>query len=243
MLARAASVIRQVTEAYESFQFHRVYQLVHGFCNTELSSIYLDVQKDAMYCDAVDAPRRRSGQTAMHLVSHRLVRLLAPLLAFTADEIWSHVAGATDEAEFVHLADWPAAEDQWADDELLARWDTLLEVRSAVLNKLEGLRSEGTIQSNMEAAVTLRPTSEQLAALLDEVGAETMTRLLITSSVAVEANVGGEVDEASGLPLGVDVARSKQPKCQRCWNLRPSVGADAEHPDLCDRCAEVIRQL
>ena len=240
LLARAALVVRQVTEAYEKFQFHRVYQLVHGFCNIELSSFYLDVQKDVMYCDATATRRRRSGQTAMYLVTHRLVRLLAPTLAFTADEIWSHVPGATAEAEFVHLADWPTVEPAWVDDELLARWDTLLEVRSAALGKLEGLRTSGTIQSNMEAAVTLRPTSEALATLLAKIGEDELARLLIVSRVTVRPDVDGQAEDGAGLALRVEAARSEFAKCQRCWNLRPSVGANVAQGDLCDRCATVV---
>jgi len=238
LLACAARVVRQVTEAYEKFQFHRVYQLVHGFCNTELSSFYLDVQKDVMYCDATAAKRRRSGQTAMYLVAHRLVRLLAPTLAFTADEIWSYIPGAMAEAESVHLADWPTVEPSWVDEDLLARWDTLLAVRSAALGKLEGLRTSGTIQSNMEAAVTLRPTSEALAALLAKVGEDDLARLLIVSRVTVANDIGGQAE--GELALRVEVAKSEFAKCQRCWNLRPSVGADAKFPDLCDRCAAVM---
>jgi len=239
ILARCAEVVRDVTAAFENFEFHRMYQLVHGFCNNELSSIYLDVQKDRMYCESPNSPLRRSGQTAMYLVAHRLVRLLAPVLVHTADEIWEHIPGAAAETPSVHLAAWPEAE--WLDQDVIGRWQTLLAVRSAALNKLEGLRNAGTIQSNMEAAVTLRPTDEKLAALLAETGAEELARLLIVASVSVEPTLGGAADPAAGgLPLCVEVARSASPKCARCWNLRDSVGSVAEYPDLCARCAVAI---
>jgi len=241
ILAETAEVIAGVTEACERFQFHRLYQLIHGFCNTELSSIYLDVQKDAMYCDAADSPRRRSGQTAMYLVAHRLVRLLAPVLVHTADEIWSHVPGAAEEAEFVHLADWPADETRWHNDEVLDRCRTLLAVRSAVTARLEGLRKDGAIQSNMEAAVTLRPTSEPMAALLAGVGEDEMARWFIVSRVTLDARPhASAASNADGLPVDIDVVRSNLPKCRRCWNLRESVGSDSAWPDLCDRCAGVM---
>jgi len=240
ILARCAQVVRDVTAAYEDFEFHRVYQLVHGFCNGDLSSIYLDIQKDRMYCEPADSRLRRSGQTAMYLVVHRLVRLLAPTLVHTADEIWSHIPGATGQASFVHLADWPEPEAQWLDEKLLDRWQTLLAVRSEALNRLEALRSSGTIQSNMEAAVTLQPTGEKLAALLAEVGPEQLARLMIVSIVTVSPEIGGQTDGATGLPLRVEVARSDWPKCGRCWNLRESVGSVADYPDLCGRCAKVL---
>ncbi|NIA21678.1 MAG: isoleucine--tRNA ligase [Anaerolineaceae bacterium] len=244
ILARCAQVVRDVTAAYEDFEFHRVYQLVHGFCNGDLSSIYLDIQKDRLYCELPDSRLRRSGQTAMYLVAHRLVRLLAPTLVHTADEIWSHIPGAVDEAAFVHLADWPEPETRWLDEKLLDRWQTLLAVRSAALNRLEALRTGGTIQSNMEAEVTLQPTGQELAALLAEVGPEQLARVMIVATVTVSPEIGGPGDQADqangGLPLRIAVARSESPKCGRCWNLRESVGSVADYPDLCRRCAEVM---
>ena len=243
ILARAGQIIDEVTAAYERFQFNRVHQALHGFCNQELSSIYLDVQKDVMYCDAPDSSRRRSGQTAMFLVAHRLVRLLAPVMVHTADEIWSHVPGATDAVACVHLADWPEVDADWRDDELLQKWGTLLEVRSAVLGKLESLRSDGTIQSNMDASVVLRPTASALARLLDGFGTDRLARLLLVSRVQLAPAAGDTVAGDAALPLAVEVARSAFAKCQRCWNLRESVGQDAEHADLCDRCASVMAAM
>jgi isoleucyl-tRNA synthetase len=243
ILARAGQVIDDVTAAYERFQFNRVHQLLHGFCNQELSSIYLDVQKDVMYCDAPDASCRRSGQTAMFLVAHRLVRLLAPVMVHTADEIWSHVPGAAEEVACVHMADWPEADADWRDDGLLEKWSTLLEVRSAALSQLEGLRSDGTIQSNMEASVVLRPTDDTLARLLDGFGVDALAQLLLVSRVQLESAAGDATSGEAALPLGVEVGRSEFAKCQRCWNLRKSVGQDTEHADLCDRCASVVAAM
>ncbi len=248
ILARAAEVVRDVRAAYEAFEFHRVYQLVHGFCNEDLSSLYLDVQKDRMYCEAPDSRERRSGQTAMYLVSHRLVRLLAPILAFTADEIWGHVPGAMAEAASIHLAPMPEVEKDWDDAVLRERWAKLLEVRTAALGALEGLRSAGTIQSNMEAAVTLHPASTDLAALLSSFGEEQLARLLIVSQVTLVTEQGrvaacSHAAESGSLPLIVEVAKSAAPKCGRCWNLRSTVGQDSSQPDLCDRCAAVMKNL
>jgi isoleucyl-tRNA synthetase len=243
ILAKTAQVIANVCDAYEKFEFHKAYQLVHGFCNTELSSIYLDVQKDRMYCEVPDSPLRRSAQTAMYLVAHRLVRLLAPILAFTADEIWGHIPGAAAEAASVHLTAMPEVESDWKDDSPNQfNREYLLLVRSAVLNKLEGLRVSGAIQSNMEAAVTLHPTDSGLADFLVKTGEGQLARLCIVSQVTITPDIGG-AGEGGPLPLRVEVAKSAAPKCGRCWNLRSSVGQDATQPDLCDRCAAVMKTL
>jgi isoleucyl-tRNA synthetase len=252
ILARAAEVVRDVRAAYEAFEFHRVYQLVHGFCNEDLSSLYLDVQKDRMYCEATDSRERRSGQTAMYLISHRLVRLLAPILAFTADEIWGHVPGATAEAASIHLTPMPEVEKDWDDAALRERWQTLMTIRSAVMTKLEGLRSAGQIQSNMEAVVDICPKGEKTANLLASVGSALLTRLFIVSLVRVAPAKGSSgvavvsdnpLDDYEDEFLHVHVSKSAVPKCGRCWNLRSSVGQDSSQPDLCDRCAAVMKGI
>ncbi|HUU10105.1 MAG TPA: isoleucine--tRNA ligase [Phycisphaerae bacterium] len=250
LLARTERLVADVTAQMEAFQFHRVYQLVHVFCVNDLSAFYLDVQKDVLYCDAADSPRRRSAQTAMAKVAEVLVRLVAPILVHTAEEVWSHLPALAEgeRAESVHLAAWPQVDAQVLDEDLLAKWDWLQDVRRDAYAVLEIFRRDGRVDKHTEARVALAVTDAAELARLREVGAETIADLLLVSELVLAA--GDEAETLDGpKALGADagVARfhsatllaQEYARCERCWNYRPSVG-QGEPEDLCQRCRQVV---
>ena len=226
-------LITNVRQAYESFAFHKVFSLIYNFCTIEMSSIYMDVLKDRMYCDTANSLSRRSGQTAMHKILDCLVRILAPILVHTAEETWAAMRFKSQDAESVHLAEMPKVEDtiDWRSRE--AMWEKIMWLRDEVLRVLEALRQEQKIGSNQEACVIVYCADEELTGILKEFGLEQFAALCIVSEVKLLKGSGETT---------VVAEKSNYQKCQRCWNYWPSVGADGEHPDLCERCVLVVRR-
>ena len=236
-------LIVNVTEAYENFIFHRVFSLLYNFCTVEMSSIYMDVLKDRLYCDAADSLSRRSAQTAMYKIADSLIRMLAPILAHTAEEAWAAMKSPlvarrpspekpakSNEIESVHLAEMPKVDESinWRGDEV--RWQKLMGLRDDVLRVLEELRQDKKIASNQEASVTVYCADEELGGIIKEFGLEQLAALCIVSEVKLHKGA----DKTT-----VAAQKSSYKKCKRCWNLWPSVGAVKKHPDLCKRCVSV----
>ncbi|HRU04942.1 MAG TPA: isoleucine--tRNA ligase [Candidatus Brocadiia bacterium] len=240
-LARLHEVITGATKAMEAFEFHRAFHLIHHFCAVDLSSFYLDVLKDRMYCDAAGALSRRSGQTAMRHILLALVRLTAPVIVHTAEEVWDFITSKDEDVPSVHLAHWPAPDPAWRNDALLKTWARVQQVRADVLREIEKLRAAKIIGSAQEAVVRLGAKDELFAFLKSF---EDHWQAIFISSLVelVEGGVEG-VDGMDCPGLKVNVARASHPKCVRCWNLLPSVGACAEHPELCERCVAVVKAM
>jgi isoleucyl-tRNA synthetase len=241
ILDRLARLIDRVARAYDEYQFHTVFHALHNFCAVDLSAIYLDVIKDRLYTSAPDDLRRRAAQTTCYDVLSALLRLLAPVLSFTAEEAWRHLPGGR--AESVHLERFPEVPLAWLDDTLDQEWRRLLEVRREIAKALETARARGLIGSGLEAAVTVAQAPEDLPGLLAR-KRSLLPALLIVSRVSLEpgrepAGVQYESQEIPGLVIGVDHARGT--KCARCWMWREDVGENAEHPALCGRCVAVLR--
>ena len=231
-------LIGDVTAAYESFVFHKVFSLIYNFCTTEMSSIYMDVLKDRLYCDAADSLSRRSAQNAMYRILDCLVRMLAPVLVHTAEEAWSAMnsslvaRGSSLVIESVHLARMPRVDDSIDTQSAESKWQKIMGLRDEVLRVLEDLRQQKKITSSQEAYVTICCGDEEVAESLNEFGLEQFAALCIVSEVKLQ-KAAGETTVAA--------KKSSYQKCQRCWNYWPSVGADSEYPDLCKRCILVIR--
>jgi len=243
-LDETARLVEGVTREFEAFSYHRAYTLIHSFCTVQMSSTYLDVLKDRLYCSGAGWRERRSAQTAMHHVLVTLCKLCAPVLVHTAEEVWAHIEHKDEPAESVHLCRWPEAPEGWRDDELHERWTRLLKVRDEVARAVEALREQKLVAHSMEVKVMLSPADEDLAALLKD-HREAVLELLMVSELELAGDVGqpaageGQVIGAAG----ARVERSTHAKCARCWNLRPSVGSDAAHPELCERCARAVAEL
>lgn len=223
-------LIAQVNEAYERFAFHRVYNLIYNFCTVQMSSIYMDVLKDRMYCDAPDSAARRSAQTVMAQTLDALIRMLAPILVHTCEEAWQALPHRSESVDSIHLAHVPSPDTaiDWQTEE--PKWDRLLALRDDVLRALETLRQDKTIASNQEASVTLTCSAED-AAMVSALGVDSFAALCIVSEVHLQQ---GEA------PTAVQADRCSHAKCDRCWNFRPTVGQQTGQDDLCERCANVV---
>jgi isoleucyl-tRNA synthetase len=213
-------VIVDCRAAYAAFEFHKVYHTLNQFCAVDLSSLYVDITKDRMYCDAPEAPRRRATQAAMHKIFDALCRLLAPVLAFTADEAWqfSKTGGS------IHLQEFPGLPER--SEQASAPVAELLKLRAVIGQAIEKARQEKLIGNALEAAVVLKSNSD----VTTKIGKEELEEFFILSDLTVE-----QAAEASAT-----VTRTAYKKCGRCWRHRATVGTSAVHPDLCDRCEEVV---
>lgn len=236
VVGRAAEMQGEIQSAYDHFEFHRVYQKLHNFCVVDLGGFYLDVIKDRLYTTQADSLARRSSQTAMYELAHALVRWIAPVLSFTADEVWQYLPGAGSDS--VLLETWhglPPSREKEALD-----WPVVMTVRDAVKKQLELCRKEGVIGSSLDAVVDLycEPALlEALEGLKDE-----LRFVLITSEARVHAaeDRSADVDATELQGLSLKVQASSSDKCVRCWHRRADVGSNAQHPELCGRCIENV---
>jgi isoleucyl-tRNA synthetase len=228
ILARTAEMDAKIRSAYDDFEFHRAYHALNEFVNTDLSALYLDVLKDRLYTFAPNAPARRSAQTALWRIAEALTRLIAPILSFTADEVWGYLPKVAGRETSVHLALFPDLADIVPGSEagLEAEWEKLLEVRSQVLAKLEVLRAEKIIGKSLEAVVTLTGYTDGLLRKYEIA----LPELFNVSEV--------ELLETPGETISV--RRSEKPKCERCWRYVQEVGRDGRFPTVCLRCADAL---
>jgi len=227
VLSRLHQVTAACREAYDAYEFRRVFQTLNQFCAVDLSALYIDITKDRLYCDRADSPRRRATQRVMGSVFDSLVRLLAPILAYTADEAWEHAG----RPESVHLETFPEAEAAWHDPALEATFQSLLEWRGLIAQQVENARKAKTIGNALEAAITLEIADPALCQEWQGRESE-LEELFIVSDLRLAA---GPETRATLVP-------TQAPKCARCWRHRVSVGSDPEHPDLCERCAHGVAE-
>jgi isoleucyl-tRNA synthetase len=233
ILIRAEDLVARCLGWYESFEFHKVYHSVYAFATVDLSAVYFDVLKDRLYTAAAKSKARRCAQTALYRLLNALVRLVAPIMSFTAEEVWSHMNGP----ESVHMAYFPEPLELTAgigeqSRKRAANWDRLMEVRDSVLKSLESARNSKLIGAPLEARVRLS-AGPGLYPLLEEYVRE-LPSLLIVSQVDLQRV---ETEE-----LGVEIARANGEKCERCWKYLESVGSDPEFPTVCAPCAAAVRE-
>jgi len=242
-LDRLHRLIRSVTNAYDDFAYYKVYQQLYQFCVVEMSNFYFDVLKDRLYTLAPDDPARRSSQTALAEILLALVKMSAPIIVHTSEEVWLALPEGWRDVESVHLADWPEVNEQLVDDQLAQRWNRLLAVRDEVNRRLEQARNDKLIRSSLEADVELWTDDAGLKELLAG-ERELLGTLFIVSEASLLDERGEDLVQGVDLPtVWVKVSRAAHPKCLRCWNLRPTVGENADHPDLCTRCVKVVENL
>ena len=242
-LASFNSLVKGVREAYERYEFHAVYRSVYNFCVVDLSNFYLDIIKDRIYCEGADSRLRRSAQTALYTILDGMTRLIAPILAFTSDEIWAampHSAGV--DGESVLLNDMPAYDPALALSQAAAeRWEKLVSVRDAVNKALENARNAGVFKKAQDTEITISVAEQKDAGFLN--GVDLAALCIVSKATATTQAVEGERAEDCLIPCTIAVAFSQAPKCVRCWNHDEGVGADHDHPELCPRCAAVVRSL
>ena len=230
-LAKLNSLIDKVREAYDRYEFHIVYHSIHNFCVVDMSNFYLDVLKDRLYTEKADSSERRAAQTAMYLILNAMTRMIAPILAYTSDEIWKFMPhSAADEASHVIFNEMPDKVAVDVDNDFMEFWNRIHELRDDVKKTLEPMIKEKTVKSSLEAKVTL------------SAGGETLEFLRKAEPELADAFIVSEVEIAdNGSELVITAEKAEGEKCERCWAIRKSVGADAEHPTLCAHCCETLR--
>ena len=235
-LHRLSELIPRVRKSYDDCEFHTIFHALNNFCSVDLSSVFLDILKDRLYTFRTDSPLRRGSQTVLFDIVMAMTKLMAPILSFTAEEIWRVVSAQVPGAlgtQSVHLASFPEVDPLWRNAELAARWETLLDYRSQVQGVLESSRRDKVIGSSLEAHVQLEADAKAYQFLKPY--EKDLGTIFIVSKVTLSQSSTGQAG------IQVSVAKSSAAKCERCWNYREAVGADAEHPTLCDRCLEAIR--
>jgi len=211
----------ELRTAVDAFEFNRYARALSDFCNNDLSAFFFDIRKDSLYCDAPTDMKRRSYRTVLDILFHALVRYAAPILCFTAEEVWGT---RFPDAGSVHLLEWPAVDAVWADERLAAQWDELRSLRQVVSAEIEPKRRDKVIGSSLEAKVAIGLPDGRLP----NVTSAELSELLIVSEA--------EIDTVAHGPVAV-VHRSDYHKCGRCWRLLPEVEEDG---DLCGRCTDVV---
>ncbi|ADY55025.1 Isoleucyl-tRNA synthetase [Syntrophobotulus glycolicus DSM 8271] len=243
VLTRLARVIEKVIKAYETYEFHVVYHTVHNFCTVELSAIYLDIVKDRAYVEGKESLLRRSAQTVMNEILNALVRLLAPILVFTADEIWAYIPGADPESN-VQIEEMPKIKPEWVNEALAAKWEKILAIRNDITKALETARQEKLINHSLTAKVDVYVDPEQYAFVS---AIPNLEEIVIVSRFIVHElkdNVPEGASASEFFPgLKILVSNAPGKKCERCWIYYEDSGTDTEYPDLCPRCAAVVRSI
>lgn len=228
-LMRLNKLIEKANTAYDNYEYHVVYHAIHNFCVVDLSNFYLDIIKDRTYCEKPDSHARRSSQTAMYIILDSLVKMIAPVLAFTAEEIWQFMPHrSTDNAESIWFSQAPKADNSYYTSELEEKWSRILELRDIASKELELARKEKIIGSSLGAKITIFADDknyEFVKSIMSD-----LTTILITSYASLEK---GE----NGISVKVDTAEGK--KCSRCWMFTDDVGE--EHDELCNRCTRVLK--
>ncbi len=234
-LHRLSELIPRVRKSYDDFEFHTIFHALNNFCSVDLSSVYLDILKDRLYTFRADSPLRRGSQTVLFEILVAMTKLMAPVLSFTAEEIWRTLAtqpGGNQGVRSVHLSTFPEVQPQWQDAALAQRWERLLGYRTQVQGVLEGSRRDKVIGSSLEASVELRADVDSYEFL--QPYHKDLTTLFIVSQVKLIAS-----DKAKNF-LEIVAAKSSFGKCERCWNYREAVGRNASHATLCERCVEAV---
>jgi isoleucyl-tRNA synthetase len=231
-LLQLEHLIARVRRAYEEFEFHVIFHELNNFCSVQMSATYLDILKDRLYTFAKDSPLRRGSQTVLFEVLANITKLMAPILAFTAEEIWQAIPQQQRETPSVHLTEFPKPDPKRQDAELEQRWEKLLVYREEVQGLLEGMRQNKRIGSSLEAAVTVLAKPD-VYDFLKPYEAD-LRELFIVSQVSLAK------DPTVASDIAILCQKAEGAKCARCWNYRTAVGSFPDHPTLCDRCYKAI---
>lgn len=230
-LAKLNELQTRVKESYDKYEFHIVYHSIHNFCVVDMSNFYLDVLKNRLYLEKPDSIQRRAAQTAIYIILNAMTRMIAPILAYTSDEIWKFMPhSASDNADHIIYNEMPAPVVVDADEAFMAFWDKIHELRDEVKKSLEPLIKEKTIKGSLEAKVTLSAGGEKLEFL--KKAEPELTDAFIVSAIEIIDNNG---------ELEISVEKAEGEKCERCWTISKTVGQSAEHPTICAHCCENLK--
>jgi isoleucyl-tRNA synthetase len=233
-LHQLQKLISRVRESYEGFEFHVVYHSVQNFCAVEMSAFYFDILKDRLYTFSPHSQGRRSAQTALCEILQALSSLMAPILSFTAEEVWKYIPGESDKAESIHLTQFPTLRKEYLDGALNDRWERIWEIRAVATKALEEARKEKVIGLSLDAQVHLYLSEKDYQFL--QPYQEDLKFIFIVSSVTLHSAGKGPASE-----IRAEVLRAEGEKCERCWNYDVTVGLHEEHRTICHRCIKAIQ--
>jgi isoleucyl-tRNA synthetase len=244
MLRLTCKLAADVVRWYEEFAFHKIYQRINHFCVVDLSAFYADIVKDRLYTYAADSRGRRSAQTVFWRIMEATVRLLAPIMSFTCDELWQYLSVIGPRPESVHMTEFPTTEDILGtkdvatdDQQQQQDWETLRTVRDQVLKALEEARNQKTIGKSLEAQVKVVASDPVYSVL------EKYKRDLRYSFIVSQVELERGPSRNGNAQLAVNVSKATGEKCERCWNYSTHVGENEKYPTICERCLPVVRQL
>ena len=234
-LLKLNDLVRKCTESYDKYDFHEAYQAINVFCVTDMSSFYLDIIKDRLYTAKANSKERRAAQTTMYIILDSLVRMLATLTSFTAEEIWKYMNKSKNEkVESVMLTTYPEVNSQYENEELRAKWEKIVKIKEIVSKKLEEARAEKIIGHSLNAKVTLFAEGDLYKFIKEN--KELLQTVFIISNLEVEENQRSNEEK-----LGVKIEQAEGEKCERCWMYSTTVGEDKENPTICHRCSEALK--
>ena len=234
-LLKLNDLVKKCTQSYDKYDFHEAYQAINVFCVTDMSSFYLDIIKDRLYTAKVESKERRAAQTAMYLILNSLVKMLAPLTCFTAEEIWKYMPKTENEnVESVMLTDYPIFNEEYENEELRKKWTKIVEIKENVSKKLEEARAEKIIGHSLNAKVVLYAEGDLYNFIKDNL--ELLKTVFIVSGLEIEEN-----QRAGEEKLGVKIETAEGEKCERCWMYSKTVGEDKENPTICHKCSEALK--
>lgn len=230
-VAKLNNLIDKVKEAYDKYEFHIVYHAIHNFCVVDMSNFYLDVLKDRLYTEKADSKSRKAAQTSIYIILDAMTKMIAPILAYTSDEIWKYMPHSKNEqAEHIIFNSMPEKVDVDIDDDFMGYWDKIHELRDEVKKSLESYIKDKTIKGSLEAKVVLAA------------GGETFDFLKKAENELAAAFIVSEVEILNNdAELDIKIEKADGEKCERCWSISKSVGSNSEHPTLCTRCCENLK--
>jgi isoleucyl-tRNA synthetase len=240
-LHRLQELIQRTRRAYETYEFHIIYHALYNYCIVDLSAFYLDILKDRLYTSPSQSMGRRSAQTVIHSILDALARLMAPILAFTAEEIWHFIPRQIQNSQSVHLTSLPVVKAEWKNEELAQKWRQLIKVRGEVTKALEEARVKKIIGHSLDAAIIIY-ADDDLYDILEPYKND-LKMMLIVSEASLIKGIASDVSfkslDIEGLSIRVETASGE--KCERCWIRDVSVGADSEQPTICNRCRNALK--
>ena len=241
-IAKLNSIVDKALKAYDSYEYHILYHTIHNFCVVDMSNFYLDIIKDRLYTEKKDSFERRSAQSAMYIVLDSLVKLLAPVLAFTTEEIWQAMPHIKEHDTYsVIFNDMPAFDEKLNDQKLIEKWERISKIKDAVAKGLELARGEKIIGHSLGASVTIYADGE-LYDFLKENESELETIFIVSDVKLKGLSDATDAIDSEDIPgMKVKVSAAEGEKCERCWMIKTSVGKDSEHPTLCERCAKALK--
>ncbi len=243
LLSNFQGLIKRVNEDYEKFEFHSLYHEIHNFCTINLSSFYLDIIKDRLYTAFSNSIERRSAQTVLYQILDDLVKLIAPVLSFTAEEIWQHLTEIKKDEISVFLTSWPKIKEEYIDKDLEQKWEDILKIRKDVLKALELKRQKGYIGNSLEAQVNIYTEDQEIYDYLKSFKGQLETIFIVSKVKLVygKKDLISDIYQGEEMPV-IKVLITKAPgnKCERCWGYSETVGEDQEYPTICCKCAKVM---